>query len=416
MDLIIAKKLLVAVGLGLLVGFQREWTDKHVAGIRTFALITLLGTLLGLNADGGGEWPIAAGLVVVGAVIIVGGIMKFQEAEDDDEPGLTTQVAALVMYAVGVAVALDRMALGIIVGGGTAVLLHWKRPLHAFVDRLGETDVRAIIELSLIALVVLPLLPNESLGPYGVLNPFEIWMMVVLIVGISLVGYVAYRLLGTAGGTIVGGVLGGLISSTATTVSYSRRARRFPGASAMAALVIMIASTIVFARVFVEVAVVSPEIVTTVMPPLAAMMALMIILAAVLYGASQADADPIPVEDDPSQLPAAIVFGMLYAGVLFAVAAARQHLGDQALYAVAALSGLTDMDAITLSTAQMIKKGRLEVATGWRMILIGAMSNLVFKGAVVAVLGNRALFVRIVLAFSVALVGGAAILAFWPLQ
>lgn len=415
MELIVAEKLLIAVGLGLLVGFQREWTDKHVAGIRTFALITLLGTVLGLTADVAGSWPIAAGLVVVGAMIIVGGVMKFQESDDEDEPGLTTQTAALVMYAVGVAVALDRMALGIIVGGGTAVLLHWKKPLHAFVDRLGEADVRAIIELSLIALVVLPVLPNRSLGPYGVLNPFEIWMMVVLIVGISLVGYVAYRWLGAGVGTIIGGILGGLISSTATTVSYSRRARRSSGASAMAALVIMIASTIVFARVFVEVAVVSPGIITTVIPPLAAMMALMSILAAALYWTGPADADPMPVEDDPSQLPAAIVFGMLYAAVLFAVAAVREHLGDQALYAVAALSGLTDMDAITLSTAQMIKKGRLEVATGWRMILIGAMSNLVFKGGVVALLGNRALLVRIVLAFSAALVGGAAILAFWPL-
>lgn len=415
MELIVAEKLLIAVGLGLLVGFQREWTDKHVAGIRTFALITLLGTVLGLTADVAGSWPIAAGLVVVGAMIIVGGVMKFQASDDEDEPGLTTQTAALVMYAVGVAVALDRMALGIIVGGGTAVLLHWKKPLHAFVDRLGEADVRAIIELSLIALVVLPVLPNRSLGPYGVLNPFEIWMMVVLIVGISLVGYVAYRWLGAGVGTIIGGILGGLISSTATTVSYSRRARRSSGASAMAALVIMIASTIVFARVFVEVAVVSPGIITTVIPPLAAMMALMSILAAALYWTGPADADPMPVEDDPSQLPAAIVFGMLYAAVLFAVAAVREHLGDQALYAVAALSGLTDMDAITLSTAQMIKKGRLEVATGWRMILIGAMSNLVFKGGVVALLGNRALLVRIVLAFSAALVGGAAILAFWPL-
>lgn len=244
MDLDVVQKLALAAGLGLLVGFQREWTAPHVAGIRTFTLITVFGTVIGLfNSDAGG-WLIGAGLIAVAAMIIVGNVIKFSDTQK--EPGLTTQIAALLMYAVGIAIALGHMEFGIIVAGGTAVLLHWKKPLHSFIERFGEADVRAIIQLVLIALVILPILPNRSYGPYGVLNPFEMWLMVVLIVGISLGGYIGYVFFGAKAGTLLGGILGGLISSTATTVSYARRTRQSPELSTLAALVIMIASTIVF--------------------------------------------------------------------------------------------------------------------------------------------------------------------------
>ncbi len=412
MDYVDAEKLALALGLGLLVGFQREWTAHHVAGIRTFALITVLGTLLAMFLDVAGALPIVAGLVAVAAIIITGVFVKF--ADGDVEPGLTTLFAALVMYAVGVAVGLDLTEVGVIVGGGTAVLLHWKKPLHAFVQRLGEVDVRAIIQLVLIALVILPMLPNRSFDPYGVLNPFEIWLMVVLIVGISLGGYIGYKFLGAKAGTLLGGILGGLISSTATTVSYARRSRRSPEISSLAALVIMIASTIVFGRVIVEVAVVAPEILQDILPPLVAMMGLMAIIATALYFLRKSDAESFELDEDPSELKAAIVFGLLYAGVLFAVAVVKEHFGDAGLYVVSALSGLTDMDAITLSTAQMIKKDNLTVDTGWRMILIGALSNLVFKGVAVGVLGHRALLKRVSLAFGIGLIGGLLILMYWP--
>lgn len=412
MDLVTVQKLGVAAGLGLLVGLQREWTAPHVAGLRTFALITVFGTLIGLFAGPAGDWLISAGLIVVAAMIIVGTFVKFGDGKQ--EPGLTTQAAALVMYLVGVAIALDRMNLGIIVGGGTAVLLHWKKPLHAVVQRIGETDIHAIIQLVLIALVILPILPNKSYGPYGVLNPFEIWLIVVLIVGISLSGFIGSKFLGARAGTLLGGVLGGVISSTATTVSYAHRARRTPEVAPTATLVIMIASTIVFGRVLFEIAIVAPHILPDVGPPLAVMTGWMTLIAGVLFFFRRGQAEPVPLDDDPSELKAAIVFGLLYAAVLFAVAAAREHFGNEALYLVAALSGLTDMDAITLSTAQMINKQRLDVDTGWRMILIGALFNLIFKAGAVAVLGHRQLLARVSLAFGVALAGGILLLACWP--
>lgn len=413
MDWLVVQKLALALGLGLLVGFQREWTAPHVAGIRTFALVTVYGAVMGLLFNDLGEWIVVAGMISLTTMIVVGNVMKFSGSEK--VPGLTTQVAALVMYAVGVAVAMDQLALGVIVGAGVAVLLQWKQPLHVFVrERIGDRDIHAIFQLVLIGLIVLPVLPNKAYGPYGVINPYEVWLMVVLICGISVCSYMAYKFLGAEAGTVLGGILGGLISSTATTVSYSRHARNIPDSSGLASLVIMIASTIVFGRVIIEVAIVAPTILLQLVPPLAVMMVLMIFISAILYAATRNGEMQVPLEEDPVDLKTAVLFGVLYAAVLFAVAVGKQQFGDETLYAVAALSGLTDMDAITLSTAQMIKAERLTVDTGWRMILIGGMSNLVFKTCAVAFLGSRFLLKRIVVVFGLSILGGVLILTLWP--
>ncbi|MEX0794642.1 MAG: MgtC/SapB family protein [Pirellulaceae bacterium] len=412
MDVEIVLKLFVAAGLGLLVGLQREWTAPHVAGLRTFALITLLGTVIGLLDPQSNGWLISAGLVSVAAMMIVGNVVKF--ADSEREPGLTTEAAGLVMYLVGVAIALDQMEMGVLVAGGTAVLLHWKKRLHRFVRGIGKEDIRAIIQLVLIGLVILPVLPDETYGPYDVLNPFEIWLIVVLIVGISLLGYIATKFLGTKAGTLLSGILGGVISSTATTISYSRRAARMPESSQLAGVIIAIASTIVFIRVFVEVGIVAPDILSSVTPPLAAMMGLMALISAGMYFMHDREAPQVPTDKHPSELKAAILFGLAYAAVLFIVAAVQENFDDEALYLVAALSGLTEMDAITLSAAQMVSQERIGVDTGWRMILIGFLSNLGFKFAAIALLGPRGLMLRMLVAFGVAFAGGIAIIFFWP--
>jgi uncharacterized membrane protein (DUF4010 family) len=308
------------------------------------------------------------------------------------------------------------MAPAIAVGGGVAVLLHWKKPLHGLVERIGEADIRAVFRLVLIALVVLPVMPNRTYGPYDVLNPFEIWLMVVLIVGISLGGYVAARLLGSKVGSVLGGVLGGVISSTATTVGYAQRTRRSPNTSALAAMVIMIASTIVFVRVSVEVAITAPAVLPHILPQFAVMTAFMALISVGAYLMARGDKAPPPEAEDPSEWKTAVVFGALYALVLFAVAAAKEHFGDRGLYLVAALSGLTDMDAITLSTARMMEADRVDTNTGWRMMLVGALCNNVFKAGAVAALGDRRLLKRIVILFGISIVGGAALLWLWPAQ
>lgn len=412
MDWLVAEKLALALGLGLLVGFQREWTAPHVAGIRTFALITVLGALNGLLSDSFGVWIVAAGLISLTAVMLVGGYMKYSGLQT--QPGLTTQVSALMMYSVGVAISANQIPLGAIVAGGVAVLLQWKQPLHGFVERVGKDDMRAIFQLVLIGLIVLPIMPNREFGPYHVLNPYQIWLMVVLICGISAGSFLAYKFLGTQAGTVLGGVLGGLISSTATTVSYSRLSKKSNDSSGLASLVIMVASTIVFGRVIVEVAIIAPQILPQILPPLAIMMVLMILISAAVYSLVRDDLHQVSIEEDPSDLRSALLFGMLYGAVLLAVAVTKEHFGKEALYGVAALSGLTDMDAITLSTAQMIKADRLSIDTGWRMILTGGLSNLLFKGLAVGFLGSRQLLKRMSIVLGLSFAGGLLLLIFWP--
>ncbi|QDU38595.1 MgtC family protein [Maioricimonas rarisocia] len=410
MDAEIILQFAVSLGLGLLVGFQREWTAPHVAGIRTFAFVTLFGTVSAHLATQVEGWYLTAGLLVVGSMLAVG---TFMQVDDDDEPGLTTHTAALLMYSVGAMIVYFPLELPMLLAGSVAVLLYWKGPLHKFVGRMSSTDFRAVMQLVLLALVILPVLPDRAFDPYGVLNPYRIWLMVVLICGISLGGYIASKFLGDRVGTLVGGILGGVISSTATTVSYSRRIRHGTPVS-HAASVIAIASTIVFARVFVEVALVTPGILWQMAPPLATLMAVMAGATALLFFTSRRVQAPIEIEDDPSELRAALVFGLLYAAILFAVAVAKDHFGSRGLYVVAGLSGLTDMDAITLSTARFVADGQVDVDIGWRMILLGALSNIVCKHVIVGLLGGWRLFLRVAPVFVAAIIAGALILLLWP--
>ncbi|HSM09087.1 MAG TPA: MgtC/SapB family protein [Gemmatimonadota bacterium] len=406
-------QLAIAVALGLLVGLQRERAEKTVAGIRTFAIIGMLGVFAGVLGAAVGDWVIAAGLLSLAALTVMANVLGARAGVRD--PGMTTEVAILVMYSIGVALTRGFVLEGIVAAGVLALLLHWKAPLHDFAERIGQDEFAAVMRLVLIGLIVLPVLPNRTFGPYEVLNPFEVWLMVVLIVGISMGGYVAFRLLGPRTGAIAAGLLGGMISSTATTVSYARRSASAPQRSAAAALVIVLASSVVFVRVLVEIAVVAPGVLAVTAGPLGAMLVLTALIAGALY-VFGIGSHELEVEDQqpPSELKAAVVFGLLYAVVLMAVAFAEDRLGQRGLYGVAALSGLTDLDAITLSTANLMQAGQLELATGWRMILIGGLSNVVFKGGVVLLLGSRALRGRITLAFGAALLGGVAILALWP--
>lgn len=407
-------RLAVALGLGLLVGLQRTWADHEEAGIRTFPLITALGFVAGILGDSYGGWVVAAGfLAVTGLLLSVNAALY--KASDRPDFGITTEVAALVMYGTGTLLALGYVAPALVVGGVVAVLLHSKEPLHDFTGRIGEADIEALIRLAIIALVILPVLPDRDFGPFDVLNAFEIWLMVVLIVGISMAGYVAFKIFGTRAGAVAAGLLGGLISSTATTVSYARRSVAEPARSTGAALVILLASTVVFGRVLVELGVVAPELFPRVAPPILAMMGLMIVISlAFMFRANDVGDHELQEQEPPSDIKAAIVFGGLYAAVLLAVAFAREFLGPQGLYVVAAISGLTDIDAITLSTAQLMKSGGLHTDTGWRVVQVGALANLVFKGGVVVAIGHRRLRRRIAASFGVALAGGAAILWLWP--
>ncbi|QDU80070.1 MgtC family protein [Polystyrenella longa] len=404
--------LAISFGLGLLVGLQREWKESEIAGIRTFPLITLLGTLtVTLGADQA-SWLTAAGLVAVAFLLTVANLAKIRAKTFDF--GMTTEVAALLMFVVGCALGVGLTGPAVVTAGITAVLLHWKDRLHGIVNSLTGKDLKAVMNLALIGLIILPLLPDETYGPYEVLNPYDIWRMVVLIVGISMVAYVAYKLLGARVGSILGGIFGGLISSTATTVSYARQTKESPELSGLAALVVLIASTIVNIRVLIEIGIVAPNLLRDALIPMVLMLLLMIAECFAMYFPLRNQKTEPPNHDNPAQLKPAIIFGVLYAAVLFIVAAARDIFGEQALYWIAGISGLTDVDAITLSTAKMFNEERIDGTTAWRVILIATMSNLVFKAGAVAMLGSRRLLFYVAISFGIAIAGGVLLLLFWP--
>lgn len=402
----------VALALGLLVGLQRERVESPLAGIRTFALIALTGGVSGVLAQQFGGWILAAGGLALAVLLLAGNLAKLEMGRRD--PGITTETAAVLMYLVGAYSVVGELSVAVACGGTIALLLHWKEPLHQFAGRLKPEDFRAIMQFALISLVILPVLPNRTYDPWDVLNPREIWLMVVLIVGISLGGYVAYQLFGHRVGTVLAGVLGGTISSTATTVSFARRTAAAADHAGLAALVIMISSSVAFGRVIIEVFVAAPSQSMSIVPPLAVMLSYMFVLAVIVYLVVRHPPTTLPAQGNPAELRAALVFGALYAVVLLAVAIVREYFGSAGLYVVAVLSGLTDMDAITLSTARLVERGKLAADTGWRVILLAALANLLFKGAVVVALGSRALTLRIVLLFTAAAAGAAGLLYGWP--
>ncbi|MBK6799388.1 MAG: MgtC/SapB family protein [Acidobacteria bacterium] len=402
----------IALGLGLLVGLQRESVSSKLGGLRTFPLITALGTICGFLAAGYGGWVVAVGFASITALIHSG-----KEAESEigaPDPGLTTEVAMLVMFCVGAYLVMGHREVAIAIGGGTAVLLHYKGQLHSAMHKLSDVDLKAIMQFALISLVILPVLPNRTFGPYQVLNPRNIWLMVVLIVGIGLSGYIIYKFLGEKAGLILGGILGGLISSTATTVSFSRRSSADPESSRPAAIIILIASSVVFVRLLIEIGTVSPSFLKSATGPLGLMMAVLIISAFIIRFFDHSEIEKLPTQGNPTELKSALLFGLIYAAILLAVTIARDKFGSSGLYTVAAISGLTDVDAITLSTSQMVNLNIIPPENAWRVIVTATMSNLMFKSFMIILLGHSRLFYRTVTCLGLSFATGIALLLFWP--
>jgi uncharacterized membrane protein (DUF4010 family) len=390
----------LALGFGLLVGLQRQRTDARLAGFRTFPLVALFGALCGLLATSYGSWIVAAGLAAVALVMVGGNLPLLRVDSAVESPGVTTEIAMLVMFALGAYAMIGSTAVAIVTCGAVVVLLHLKPQLHSLAQKIGDQDFRAVMQFTLISLVILPVLPNREFGPFLVLNPFKIWLMVVLIVGVSLGGYVAYKFIGLRRGAWLNGVLGGLVSSTATTVSVARSSRHSAGRPEIGAFVIVLASGVVFLRVGILIGATAPAFFREAVGPLLFLFATLALVGGAILRGPTDGAPAMPIADNPTELKSALLFGVLYAVVLLATAAANARFGAQGLYVAAAISGLSDMDAITLSVAHLVNSTEVTPAVGWRLITVAALANLAFKAGLVGVLGQRSMFLRVGVGFA----------------
>ncbi|MGQ0696676.1 MAG: MgtC/SapB family protein [Panacagrimonas sp.] len=386
-----------SLGIGLLIGLERERSPGTLAGLRTFALVALFGTLCALLSERSGNvWIIPAAALVLGLMMIAA---NQKHGVTGGDPGTTTTVALLLCFSLGALSWFGYSRLAVALALISTALLYFKAELHGVIQRLSRQDLMSFLQFAVITFIVLPVLPDQGYGPYGALNPYRIWLMVVLIVGGSLSGYVALRVAGPNRAIPLLGVLGGVVSSTATTLLFSRQVRGDNMSVPVAAMVILIANTVVLVRVCLIAAVVSTSVLPQLLPVLGVGVLAGIVLPLRSWWKLRGEQAPSLEMKNPTELLAALGFGLLFAAVLVASAWMNDRVGAQGVYALAAVSGLTDVDAITLSALQLLQDGGLDAIETVRVITLAYCANLLFKFLIVLSVGGRPLAMRVGLGF-----------------
>ncbi len=402
-------RLLVAALLGGLIGVERERSEqerggRHFAGVRTFPMFALLGAGLVLAAREIGAL-VAAGFLGISALVIV----SYLRSSRDGDVGATTEVAALLTYGAGVLAGAGALLVAGSVGIGVAVLLAGKQRLEAFPRALTREELGGALTLAVIAAIILPILPDARYGPWGVWNPRTLWLMVVLVCGLSFAAFIAMRIWGTTRGLYLSGMLGGLVSSTATTVSFATRSRETPADASPLAAGAGLASLVMLVRVAILTGVANADLLVPLVPFLGLSLAGGGVAFLALMRRSQAPAPGGPQVSNPFRLTAAIKFAAAYAIVLLAIEAAGRYLGAWGVVAAAILAGVTDVDAITLSLATGGGAG-LSPAAVAGTIAAAALSNTVAKAAYGAWLGAPVFRRHLLLVLGAAFLAGAAAL------
>jgi uncharacterized membrane protein (DUF4010 family) len=414
----------VALGVGLLIGMERQQSASDegedagylAGGIRTYALFAMCGAAATLISESAGGWFV--GVVLAGLMTFLA-IAYSDDVRKGRERGMTSETAFVITFLLGALAPAQGVIepygrrLMIVAGGAVAVtlLLSSKPILHKLASRVSTQDIFATLKFLVVAVIVLPLLPNETYGPLEVINPFQVGLMVVLIAGLSFVGYASIRALGAERGLGLTGLVGGLVSSTAVTLAVSARAKETPQVAGPCLLALLLASAVMFVRVLIEVAAVNAELLPQVLLPIGAMGVTGLSICGVVYwrgrSRDRSTEERADIEvDNPFELGSAIKFGLLFAIVLFVAKAASVYMGSGGAYLTALLAGLTDVDAITLSMASLAKSD-LEPSIAATSIVIANAANTLVKGGMAVVLGGPAFGRKVVLAFLVMLAAGA---------
>jgi len=395
---------LTSLAIGLLIGLERERTPSAKAGLRTFALVAIFGTLSALlSSKLDSPWLLIAGLLAVAGMIIAAYLNK---PGIENDPGTTTVIALLLCYGLGAMIWYGLAKLAVMLAIGITALLYFKPELRGISQQLTRRDLVAVLQFSVLTFIVLPILPDQNFGPYQAFNPHQAWLMVVLISGISLAGYTALHTVGTRYGAPLLGFLGGLVSSTATTMIYAKHSKSNQAMSYLAASVIVIASMVVLLRLLVVSAVVAYGALPGLLPVLAGGFVFGLVVA--LYNwrkMTKATELYIPETSNPAELHTAIGFGLLYVVVLLGAAWMEDLAGSRGLYAVAVVSGLTDVDAITLSSLRLFNLGQLSEHQTVTAIALAFLSNIAFKFGMVVFIGGWSLARRVATGFAAIVCG-----------
>lgn len=385
-------RLLLALGIGLLVGIERERSkgsgpSRGAAGLRTFALIGLVGGVAGLFGQ-----PLLT--AVSGLFVAAAAVASYRRSQPDD-PGLTTEVAMFATFLLGLMTA-DRPQAAVAAGVVMAVLLAARAPLQALVrDVLTQRELMDGLAFAIAALVVLPLLPDRAIDPLGVLNPFALWRLAVVMMGLSALGYIAQRLEGGRRGLLLAGLAGGFVSSTAAIAGMARRARTTPAetAAAAAAGVASMLSSLVYLSALL--ATLHPHLLLVLAPPLLAGGAAILAYALVL---SRRDPAPTPRREETGRafdLQATAFFVALVAGCTLVSRLLELWLGNRGVLAGAAAAGLADAHAAALSVTGLAAAGKLPDPVAALGVLFAVTSNMLVKAPVAWLLGGRAYGVRV---------------------
>lgn len=406
--------LLVALAIGLMIGVERGWQERasqegqRIAGVRTYGLIGLLGGGFGLLAQQFGTLVLGFGFTALAVVV---GMIFLAKQQQEGEWGITSLVAALLVFVLAALATSGE----VLVASSTAVvavlLLSYKPQLHGLVSRLQVEELRAGIKLLLISVVMLPVLPDQGYGPWQALNPYRIWMMVVVIAAISFAGYVAIKIGGARRGILFTGLFGGLASSTAVTLHLSRLGHHNHGVVAVAASGILIACGTMFIRMLIIVGLLAPSMLATLWPPVV-LMALLTYAPLLFFHRDNAGKvpDASSILQNPLELKTALTFGAILTAVMLLSVVLRNAYGEAGLMTLAALSGIADVDAIMLSLVGMAED-QLSARLFVMGCVIAACANSIVKGLMCGLIGGRALGLKA--AGPLVLAGISGVVATW---
>lgn len=404
-------RFLLALGLGAFIGLEREYAryknrGHTFAGVRTFPLIALFGALAAYLAETISEWILIVAMVLFGILIVV---IYFVASEDRKHIGATSEIAALLTFFIGVLVYYQVYTIAVTLAVIITILLHLRSVLHHFAEKITPKEMRDTIVFAVIAFVVLPFLPNKWYGPLEIFNPYVFWLMVVFISGIGFGGYALMKWFGEKGVGLAG-ILGGLVSSTAVTMSFSERSKKNQKVYKALALGVILANGIMFIRILIEVFVINRELFFQLLIPL-------IVLALITGGFSyylwkKVKQIKSKVElRSPFSLRSALEFGIIFAVILALVKVADFYLSSKGVYVVSLISGIADVDAITVSLSQLAKTS-LAMETAKKGILLAALTNVAVKGGMTFFLGGKKFSRLVVSLFIVLIIVGVLMMIF----